>query len=86
MKLGGQSALVTGGASGLGAATARALAKAGTKVAVLDVNAEAAAALAREIGGLAVACDVADAKSAEAAVAKRRPNVGLAFTVERHLP
>jgi NAD(P)-dependent dehydrogenase (short-subunit alcohol dehydrogenase family) len=70
MKLGGQSALVTGGASGLGAATARALAKAGTKVAVLDVNAEAAAALAREIGGLAVACDVADAKSAEAAVAK----------------
>jgi len=69
MKLNGQAALVTGGASGLGAATARALAKAGAKVAVLDVNLDAAKAVAQEIGGLAVACDVADAKSAEAAVA-----------------
>ncbi len=72
MKLSGQSALVTGGASGLGAATARALAKAGAKVAVLDVNLEAARAVATEIGGLAVACDVSDAKSAEAAVATAR--------------
>ncbi len=78
MKLGGQSALVTGGASGLGAATARTLANSGAKVAVLDVNAEAAAALAREIGGLALACDVADAKSAEAAVAKAKSAHGAA--------
>ena len=70
MKLGGHSALVTGGASGLGAATARVLASAGAKVAVLDVNAELAAIVAKEIAGLAVTCDVADAKSAEAAVAK----------------
>jgi NAD(P)-dependent dehydrogenase (short-subunit alcohol dehydrogenase family) len=78
MKLSGQSALVTGGASGLGAATARALAKAGAKVAVLDVNLEAAKAVATEIGGLAVACDVSDAKSAEAAVATARGAHGAA--------
>ena len=78
MKLGGQTALVTGGASGLGAATARALARAGAKVAVLDVNAEAAASLAKEVGGVAIACDVADAKSAEAAVARARSEHGAA--------
>jgi NAD(P)-dependent dehydrogenase (short-subunit alcohol dehydrogenase family) len=70
MQLRGHAALVTGAASGLGAATARTLADAGAKVALLDINEDAAAALAREIGGLAVRCDVADAASAEAAVAE----------------
>jgi len=78
MKLQGHSALVTGGASGLGAATARALAQVGAKVALLDVNVDAAMALAREIGGRAVRCDVADAKSAEAAVAEARAAHGAA--------
>ena len=72
MQLKGVAALVTGGGSGLGAATARALAKSGAKVAVLDINEGNAQKIAAEIGGVAVACDVADAKSGEAAVAKAR--------------
>ena len=70
MDLKGKGALVTGGGSGLGAATARALAARGARVALLDVNLDAAKALADEIGGLAISCDVADAASAEAAVAQ----------------
>ena len=76
MKVDGIAAVVTGAASGLGAATAKALAAAGARVALLDLNAEAAAATAREIGGLALACDVADAASAEAAVARAAAEQG----------
>src|SRR5947209_16083222 len=68
MEIKGQAAIVTGGASGLGAATARALAAAGARVAVVDLNEKAAADIAKEIGGVAVACDVADSASGEAAV------------------
>jgi NAD(P)-dependent dehydrogenase (short-subunit alcohol dehydrogenase family) len=68
MEIKGRAAIVTGGASGLGAATARALAEAGARVAILDVNEKAAAEAARETGGVAAACDVADAKSAQAAI------------------
>jgi NAD(P)-dependent dehydrogenase (short-subunit alcohol dehydrogenase family) len=68
MQIKGQAALVTGGASGLGAATARALAAAGAKVAILDVNDKAAAEVAAEIKGIAVNCDVAGSASAEAAI------------------
>jgi len=69
MKLQGQAAIVTGGASGLGAATARKLAAQGAKVAVADLNAKLAEDLAKEIGGVAVHCDVSDAASGEAAIA-----------------
>lgn len=69
MQVEGLSALVTGAASGLGAATARALAKAGAKVALLDFNEDGARTVAQEIGGIAVKVDVANAASAEAAVA-----------------
>src|SRR3979409_817146 len=68
MQLKDKSASVTGGASGLGAATARKLAAQGAKVAVCDLNLKLAEELAREIGGVAVGCAVADAASGEAAV------------------
>jgi NAD(P)-dependent dehydrogenase (short-subunit alcohol dehydrogenase family) len=77
MQVKGHAAVVTGGASGLGAATARALARAGAKVAVLDMNEAAARQLAEEIGGLALACDVADAASGEAAMAKAQERHGV---------
>src|ERR1700759_1641437 len=70
MQLRDQAAIVTGGASGLGAATARRLAAEGAKVAVCDLNAKLAETVAAEIGGVAVVCDVADTASAEAAVAQ----------------
>ncbi|MEW6124301.1 MAG: SDR family NAD(P)-dependent oxidoreductase [Pseudomonadota bacterium] len=61
-------AIVTGAASGLGEATARALAAAGAKVALLDLNADRVSAIAQEIGGIGIGCNVTDAASAEAAV------------------
>ncbi|MEO1694138.1 MAG: SDR family NAD(P)-dependent oxidoreductase, partial [Pseudomonadota bacterium] len=66
------SALVTGGASGLGAATARMLARHGAKVAVLDVSEEKGAAVASEIGGMFAKCDVTDEASCDAALAAAR--------------
>lgn len=68
MEVKGQAAIVTGGASGLGAATARTLAAAGARVAIFDVNQKAAAEVAIDVNGIAVTCDVADAKSAEDAI------------------
>src|SRR5260221_7683292 len=68
MDLKGQAAIVTGGASGLGAATARKLAAQGAKVAVCDLNARLAESVAAELKGVAIMCDVADAASAEAAI------------------
>ncbi|MFZ0846903.1 MAG: SDR family NAD(P)-dependent oxidoreductase [Pseudolabrys sp.] len=76
MEIKGQAAIVTGGASGLGAATARALAAAGAKVAIFDVNEKAAAEVAIDINGIAMTCDVADASSAEAAVKKAAADHG----------
>ena len=67
MQIQGQAALVTGGASGLGEATARALAAQGAKVAVLDRNAELAEKVASEIGGVACPCDITDPASVQAA-------------------
>jgi len=69
MKIEGQSALVTGGASGLGEATARELARLGARVAVLDRNLAQAQKVAAEIGGAAFACDITDTASVEAALA-----------------
>ncbi|HJV61468.1 MAG TPA: SDR family NAD(P)-dependent oxidoreductase, partial [Albitalea sp.] len=72
MNIQGQAALVTGGASGLGAATARELARRGARVAVLDRNGEGAKAIAAEIGGLGLACDITSADSMMQALAAAR--------------
>lgn len=68
MQIDGNVAIVTGGASGLGEATARALAAKGARVGILDFNETGAEEVAREIGGIAVKTDVADAHSVEAAI------------------
>jgi NAD(P)-dependent dehydrogenase (short-subunit alcohol dehydrogenase family) len=81
MEIAGQAALVSGGASGLGRATARALAAAGARVAILDVNKRAAEEAAQEVGGIAAACDVADAAATEQAVAAARARHGAARIV-----
>ncbi|MDE2605576.1 MAG: SDR family NAD(P)-dependent oxidoreductase [Burkholderiales bacterium] len=70
MKIQGQAALVTGGASGLGEATARELARLGAKVAVLDVNLAQAEKVAADIGGVACQCDITSADSMAAAIAR----------------
>lgn len=81
MKISGIAAVVTGGASGLGAATARLLAANGAKVALLDMNAASCEAVAKEIGGIALACDVTDAASAEAALKDAKAKHGAARLV-----
>ena len=72
MQLNGMAAIVTGGGSGLGAATAERLAKAGCRVAALDIHEAAAQATAARTGGIGIKCDVADSASAEAAIAAAR--------------
>jgi len=66
------AAVVTGAASGLGAATARALAAKGVKVAIFDLNAEAGEALAKEIGGIFCEVNVTDDASVDAGFEKAR--------------
>jgi len=81
MKISGISAVVTGGASGMGAATARHLASLGAKVALLDINAANCEAVAKEIGGAAFTCDITDAASAEAALNDAKARHGAARIV-----
>lgn len=66
------AAVVTGGASGLGEASARALAAKGARVALFDLNEDRARQVAAEIGGIACAVDVADEASVDAGFAKAR--------------
>jgi NAD(P)-dependent dehydrogenase (short-subunit alcohol dehydrogenase family) len=81
MEIQGTVAIVTGGGSGLGAATARLLAARGAKVGVIDLNEANAAAVAAEIGGIGVACNVADEAGATAAIA----SIEAAFGIPRIL-
>jgi len=81
MKIQGQAALVTGGASGLGAQTARELARRGAKVAVLDRNDEGAKAVAAEFGGIGIGCDITSTESLLAALDQARAAHGPARLV-----
>jgi NAD(P)-dependent dehydrogenase (short-subunit alcohol dehydrogenase family) len=81
MDIRGHAAIVTGGGSGLGAATARMLAEAGAKVAILDINAKAAGEVAIDVNGIALTCDVTDSAATEKAIAKAAADHGIARIV-----
>ncbi|MBM3730133.1 MAG: SDR family oxidoreductase [Actinobacteria bacterium] len=66
--LGGKYALITGGASGLGAATAELMTNRGARVAIADINMDAASDIARRLDGVAVPCDVTDSAQVRIAV------------------
>jgi NAD(P)-dependent dehydrogenase (short-subunit alcohol dehydrogenase family) len=70
MNINGVAAIVTGGASGLGGATAARLAKAGAKVTIFDLNADLARSHAKDIGGHAIAVNVTDEAAIDAALAE----------------
>jgi NAD(P)-dependent dehydrogenase (short-subunit alcohol dehydrogenase family) len=72
MRIDGRAAVVTGGASGLGLATAEMLVGAGARVMLLDIDGARVAAAGHRIGALGAACDVGDAASAERALAEAR--------------
>ncbi|HEX5224808.1 MAG TPA: glucose 1-dehydrogenase [Solirubrobacteraceae bacterium] len=76
MRLEGKTAFVTGGASGIGAATARRLAAEGARVAIGDLQEDAAREVAGELDGFACALDVADTGSVRAAVAAAEETLG----------
>jgi len=76
MDLNGHSAIVTGGGSGIGEATAKVLAGKGMKIAIWDMNLDGANRVAGEIGGVAVQVDVSDAGAAEAAMEQTLVSVG----------
>jgi 2-hydroxycyclohexanecarboxyl-CoA dehydrogenase len=77
MRLEGKKALVTGGASGIGAAIARRLAAEGAEVTIGDLNLEGATEVAGEISGLSVELDVTDLGSAQAAVDSAGPPIDI---------
>ncbi len=77
MDIRNQTAIVTGGASGLGAATAKALAAAGAKVIILDTNIELGEQTAQEFNAFAIKCDVSNETSVEQALSILKQRFGL---------
>lgn len=78
MNIDGQNAIVTGGASGLGGATADMLARDGARVTIFDTNAELGEAKARALGGIFIKLDVRDSTAVDAAIAKAKAEHGTA--------
>ncbi|NQV54481.1 MAG: SDR family NAD(P)-dependent oxidoreductase [Rhodospirillales bacterium] len=78
MDVSGHAAIVTGGASGLGAATARLLAKRGAKVALLDLNEEKGNAVAKEIGGVFFKAEISNEAQVQAALDGAKEKHGVA--------
>jgi len=76
MEISGASALVTGGASGLGKASAQALAAEGATVCVVDMNEAAAKQVAADNGAIAIGCDVGDSAAVDAAFARCESELG----------
>ncbi len=76
MELKDKVAVITGGASGIGKATARAMARLGAQVAVVDLNAEGARAVADDIGAIGVPCDVGNEDAVNAMVAEVQSSLG----------
>ena len=76
MQISGAVAVVTGGASGLGEATARALAAAGAKVAIFDLNEERGGVVAGDIGGVFCKVNITDDASVDAGFTKARTALG----------
>jgi NAD(P)-dependent dehydrogenase (short-subunit alcohol dehydrogenase family) len=81
MQINGAGALITGGASGLGLATAKRLSAAGATVTIVDRNAQAGEAAAKELGGMFVEADVTDVEAVGAAVAAAGENAPLRIAV-----
>ena len=76
MDLADKHTIITGGASGIGAATAREFARLGAQVVVADINGDGANAVAQEVGGTAVACNVANEADVNALVAEAERQYG----------
>ncbi|MFY9209940.1 MAG: SDR family NAD(P)-dependent oxidoreductase [Aestuariivita sp.] len=76
MDVSGKTAIITGGASGIGEAIARAMAAAGANVVIADLNGDAAIALAAEIGGIGMACNVVHESDIQAVVAAATERFG----------
>ena len=81
MQVDGLPALVTGAASGLGLAAAKALKMAGAKVALLDRDEEKVSLAANEIGGVGIACDVTDTDAVSEALAKAERKTGRSASI-----
>lgn len=76
MELSGKIAVVTGGGSGIGAATCRSMARAGARVVPVDIDGDGAAAVADETGGMAVTADISDAAQVDELVARVESELG----------